>query len=168
MENASKALLMAAGVLIGIVIVSLGVYLFFVFGNYASNTQSKIDSTQVAQFNDKFMKYNGLTDLTIQDIITAKNYALENNNKYSNYRSEDDACRANDNNDYIDIYYGETKATIKLILNTSDEELLKNENLRIQAQIDKGEEANAKRFTCEIKVNFNTGRVNKVYFYATK
>ena len=168
MENASKALLIAVGILIGIIILSLGVYLFAVFGNYASKTQGKIDANELAQFNDKFMKYNGLTDLTIQDIITVKNYALESNNQYSNYKPEDDACRANINNDYIDVYYAETKATVKLILSKSDEELLKSENLKMQDKINKGEETNTKRFTCEVKVNSKTGRVNQVYFYATK
>ena len=32
MENASKALIMAGGMLIGIIILSIGVYLFSVFG----------------------------------------------------------------------------------------------------------------------------------------
>ena len=40
MENASKALIMAAEVLIGVMIISIGVYLFNVFGQYsADNTK---------------------------------------------------------------------------------------------------------------------------------
>jgi len=79
MENASHALLIAAGVLVGIIILSLGIYLFQVFGGYAETTQQQMSATDIAQFNDKFLKYNGLTNLTIQDVITVKNYALEHN-----------------------------------------------------------------------------------------
>ena len=42
MENATKALLMAAGVLIGIVILSLGVYLYGTIGNYVQMSQEEI------------------------------------------------------------------------------------------------------------------------------
>lgn len=165
MENASKALLIGAGVLIGVIILSMAVYLFDVFGRHAANTQKQIDANQVAQFNDKFLKYEGRTDLTIQDVITVKNYALESNKEDRNYNPSSDECRAAENNDYIDVYYAETKAKAymksALILEAKDEELLKTE---IQ-NIDVGKEIN--RFTCEVKVNTLTGRVNKIYFYET-
>lgn len=161
MENASKALLIAAGVLIGVIILSMMVYLFHVFGGYAAETQRKIDENAVSQFNDKFLRYDGLTNLTIQDVITVKNYALESNKKYGNYNT---SMRAGDNNDYIDVYYAENKATahtsLALVLDKSDDELLQNE-------INNGL-TNYNRLTCEIEVNTLTGRVNKIYFYATK
>ena len=105
MENAAKAFIIAGGVLIGVIILSMTVYLFNLMGRYAAETQSKIDEHQAAQFNDKFLKYAGRTDLTIQDIITVKNYALENNNQVFNYVPTDNAYRALDNNEYIDVYY---------------------------------------------------------------
>ena len=159
MENASQALLIAAGVLIGVLILSLAIYLFSVLGGHAANTQSKIDENQIAQFNDQFLKYSGLTGLTIQDIVTVKNYALESNEKADiNYKPSQD--RAGDNNDYIDVYYADLKTQAyteaAFILTKKDEELLK-------AELDKGKNSN--RFTCEVKVNTNTGRVNKIYFY---
>ena len=159
MENASKALIMASGVLIGVIILSMAVYLFNVLGRYVADTQRKIDEDEISQFNDKFLKYNGLTNLTIQDVITVKNYALENNNKYGNYNVS--TMRAKNNNDYIDVYLGERKSpsyiVLKLILAKDDEELLKTE---IQGK-------NDKKITCEVKVNSLTGRVNKIYFYKT-
>ena len=39
MENATKALLMATGVLIGIVILALGVYLYLSIGGYVKTSQ---------------------------------------------------------------------------------------------------------------------------------
>ena len=86
----------------------MAVYLFDVFGRHAANTQKQIDANQVAQFNDKFLKYEGRTDLTIQDVITVKNYALESNKEDRNYNPSSDECRAAENNDYIDVYYAET------------------------------------------------------------
>lgn len=151
MENASKALLIGAGVLIGVIILSMAVYLFGFFGRYAENTQNRITENQLAQFNDKFLKYSGLTDLTIQDLITVKNYALESNNKYGNYNLFLNEFRAADNNEYIDVFYKNISTTQILIFYKSDEELLK--------------ESLNKKYTCkEVVVNRNTGRVNKIYF----
>ncbi len=165
MENASKALLIAAGVLIGVLILSMAVYLAHVLGEYAAETQSKIDENSVAQFNARFLQYAGLTQLTIQDVITVKNYALENNKEDVNYNPSLDTYRAGVNNDYIDVYFAETKILAHnqsaLILGKNDEDLLKSEMLEINS----GKEYN--RFTCEVEVNAQTGRVNKIYFYGT-
>ena len=43
MENASKALLMSAGILIGVLILSLAAYLFYVYGQYSADTVARID-----------------------------------------------------------------------------------------------------------------------------
>lgn len=151
MENATKALLIGAGVLIGVIILSMVVYLFGVFGRYAENTQNRITENQLAQFNDRFLKYSGLTDLTIQDVITVKNYALESNNEAGNYNPSSDAFRAADNNEYIDVFYKNISETEKLIYSKTDEELLK--------------ESLGKKYTCkEVVINRITGKVNKIYF----
>ena len=59
MENASNALIMAAGVLIGILILSLAVYLFIDFGSTASEINSQITEQQISQANSKFTIYEG-------------------------------------------------------------------------------------------------------------
>lgn len=82
MENASKALLMAAGVLIGILVLSLAIFLFSNFGTVSSNMRDEIESNQLTQFNSQFTVYAGRDDITIYDIITVANLAKENNNKY--------------------------------------------------------------------------------------
>lgn len=167
MENATQALLIIAGVLIGVIILSMAVYLTYTMGEYASDTQSKITENQVTQFNDKFLRYAGLNDLTIQDIITVKNYALENNNKDANYNPALSKYRAGDYNDYIDVYYNDRKAqayqeSALTIMNMSDEDILKAE---INKQNDSNNPKSYNRFTCEVKINSNTGKVNKIYFY---
>lgn len=86
MENASKALIMAGGVLIGILVLSLAVYLFANFGATAANIHSQIEEQQVVEFNAQFTKYQ--QNATIYDIITLNNLAKQNNENYnddSNY-----------------------------------------------------------------------------------
>lgn len=90
MENAVKALLIAAGVLMGIVIVSIGVSLYTSLSKYVESTQNEIAMTELQQFNDQFLKYINYNDgtktaeftLTIQDVVTASNIAYENNQFY--------------------------------------------------------------------------------------
>jgi len=165
MENATQALIMAAGVLIGVIILSLGVYLFYIFGGFSADTQEKVDETQIAQFNQKFTQYAGRDDLTIQDVITAKNYALEHNKGIdSNYNSgEEISKRANNANDYIDVFYSGTCSLLILKQNKDSRTYLafihKDESLLMSS--DSGQT----RFSCEVEFNNTTGRVNRVYFW---
>jgi len=85
MENASKALLMAAGVLIGILVLSLAVYLFISFGASAREVNNRIEESKLTQFNAQFNVYEGRTDVTIYDIISLGNLAKENNEYYKDY-----------------------------------------------------------------------------------
>ncbi len=82
MENASKALLMAAGILISVIILTLAVYLFVYFADYAKGVNDDVKANQIAQFNSQFLSYQG-KELTIYDVITlanmAKNYNQNNN-----------------------------------------------------------------------------------------
>lgn len=92
MENASKALITAAEILIGVMIISLGVYLFNVFGKYSKETNKKIDDAQIAQFNSQFVKYYGdridnagnpePIKCTIHEITSLANLAKKSNEKY--------------------------------------------------------------------------------------
>ena len=88
MENASKALLMAAGVLVGVLIISIGVYLFSTYAEYSSDTYKKMEATQIDQFNTQFLKYyrdfndvEGPILCTAHDIVSLANLAQENNKK---------------------------------------------------------------------------------------
>ncbi len=82
MENASKALIMAGGVLIGILILSLAVYLFIDFGGKASVIHDRITSNQLTQFNAQFNVYVGRKDVTIYQIISLVNLAKENHEEH--------------------------------------------------------------------------------------
>ena len=78
MENASKALLMAGGVLIGILVLSLAVYLYTSFSNTFAQVNERNETQQIIKFNNQFSKYINRTDLTIYDIITVTGYGKEN------------------------------------------------------------------------------------------
>lgn len=90
MENASKALLMAAGVLVGVLLLSLAVYLFTIFGNFGSEMTTQMNEKNLSEFNAQFTKYESYQDengkwqnlCRAQDVVTIANLAKENNNKY--------------------------------------------------------------------------------------
>ena len=83
MENASKALFMSAAILISFIILSLGVYLFIYFSDYARGVNDDVRASQIAQFNSQFLSYQG-KDLTVYDVITLANMA-KNHNKENEY-----------------------------------------------------------------------------------
>lgn len=82
MENASNALLIAGGVLIGILILSLAVYLFTSFGTTSAEINQRNARQQIVEFNTQYTVYANREDLTIYDIITVANMANQNNSQY--------------------------------------------------------------------------------------
>ena len=60
MENASKALIMAAEILIGVIIISIGVFLFSSLGKYSADITADLEETQIAKFNEQFLKFYGI------------------------------------------------------------------------------------------------------------
>ena len=57
MENASKALIMAGGILVGVLVLSLMVYLFADFGSTSAQINAQNKQNQLSQFNSKFTAY---------------------------------------------------------------------------------------------------------------
>lgn len=105
MENASNALLIAGGVLIGVLILSLAVYLFADFGSTSADINQRTTEQQLTQFNSKFTVYESSDyKWTIYDIVTVAGYAHENNKYYTDNMTE--ANSADFNNNY--------KITVKL------------------------------------------------------
>lgn len=84
MENASKALLMAAGVLIAILALTLFTYIFQTMGDNASNIYDMLNQSEIDQFNQQFFNFEnkvatGTLQLTMQDVITIVHLAKNNN-----------------------------------------------------------------------------------------
>ena len=82
MENASKALLMAGGVLLGIMILSLAVYLFSNFGSTSSTIHENIETNQISQFNSQLMQYDGNQTVTMYHVVSMARLATQNNQNY--------------------------------------------------------------------------------------
>lgn len=162
MENASKALLMAATMLIAIMIISLGVYLFASFGNIAREKSEDNKQQQITQFNAQFTSYQG-KECTIYDVVTLANLATENN-KYYDYEKRN--YDANGTDSYITIKLN-TRREIKRIelgANEDNQNILESNNNLIKADvgnISSGKEELKKYKIDEIKISEQT---NKVYF----
>ncbi len=93
MENASKALIITASVLLGLMIVSVGVVLFKSFGGFSREITTEIQKKQISEFNAQFLKYEGksfnsetnqneIIKITTHDIVTLANLAQKNNIEY--------------------------------------------------------------------------------------
>lgn len=152
MENASKALMIAAGVLIGVLILSLGVYLITTFGQYSAKIQAQNEQNRLNEFNSQFTIYEGREDLTIYDVITVANYAKENNEKYNITEGDESTFYINvkcDNQDFENL-------TIKQ----------QNEKLSTyQESIIDSESKTRPTYTCKsVKISKITGRVYQIVF----
>ena len=82
MENASKALLIAASVLVGVMILSLAVYLIVSFGSSAAKVNERNANQQLMEFNSEYTVYEGRSDITIYNIVSTANAAHQNNLEY--------------------------------------------------------------------------------------
>ena len=81
MENATKALLIAAAVLVVIVIIALGVALLNAGDNPTDQAKSVAESTSVQSFNGQFESYLGThkSASTVRSLIVA----IKASNKYN-------------------------------------------------------------------------------------
>lgn len=83
MENASRALLMAGGILLGILILSLMVTLFASSSSLSKTYDQSKQSEAIQRFNANFTQYIG-QDLTIHQVLTIYNFAKQNGFEDSN------------------------------------------------------------------------------------
>ena len=60
MENASKALIIAGGVLIMILLFTLATYLYKGMASQTSEFYSKLEQSDIDEFNHKFLKFNAI------------------------------------------------------------------------------------------------------------
>lgn len=81
MENSSKALLMAASVLIGVLLMTLMAYVFYFSSDYSSKIKDNIATKDIYQTNVKFDIYNERNDLNIHDVQTIINLVEDYNKK---------------------------------------------------------------------------------------
>ncbi len=161
MENASKALIMAAGVLIGILILSLAAYLIASFGSTSAEIHRQKQADQTNEFNTQFTKYQGSDDVTIHTIVSLANIATQNNVDYELPR---ETGIINDNNYskfYVQIVFdnkpieGGYNSPSTIDYNT----LIKNDTQGITSS-----NQSLKKYDCKVFVSNSTKRVYKVVF----
>lgn len=152
LENASKALLMAAEVLIGVLVLSLGVYLFITYSQTSKEIGRRTEEQQVQNFNATYTSYLDRKDLTIYDIRTIVNSAKENNTKYTDV-----------DGNIIDGY----KIIVKLNnveLQNKDDDYLNNLAEQDRTAIVNGS-ASLPTYTCtKVLTENENGRVSQVIF----
>ena len=81
MENASKALLIAGGILLMILVLSFATYFFRRMAEDSSEVYRNMEESEIAEFNQKFLIYNGRTNLNVHDVVTILNLAYDCNKK---------------------------------------------------------------------------------------
>ncbi len=165
MENASNALLMAAGILISIMLISLGTYLFATFGGYSKNINDTLNQTQIEEFNAQFTKYETTTGdettyCTVYDIVSVINLAKNANEKYEEYKNLNKRRPSNaerENNTYI--YVNVNGNTINEL------SLEKDLNQFIQNNIETDRE-NTKltKYNCKVEISGKTKLVKSIKF----
>lgn len=84
MENASKALIMAGGILIAIIIISALLLMVTHIGDYQRTKDSGAKATQVAKFNRDFEKYTDDNGIKGTDIVSLINKIADYNSRQAN------------------------------------------------------------------------------------
>ena len=84
MENASKALLMAGGILIALLVIGALVLMFNQVGSYEKAQDSSKKNSQLAEFNLEFERYLDDKGITGADVISLINKVIDYNNKAKN------------------------------------------------------------------------------------
>lgn len=167
MENASKALIMTASILIGVIILSIGVYLFTAFGGTSKEIQEQVDSRVLAEFNNNFLKYQGNIRCTIHDIVNLAKFVQKTNEQMEIDTSNDFYIKVflgakNDSNDLTQHY---TEKGTKSWTN-----LLSENSVKIYTDKSEKQTADTKYYTC-IEVNFENrsqpNRVSSILFRET-
>lgn len=157
MENASKALLMAAAMLVGILILSIAVYLFVSFGATSAEIHKQNEENRLNQFNTQFTAYEGKKDVTIYDVITIANLATENNIYYEFEQRNNTDGKDN----YISVYLQDTgyieKAYSNNTRNTNYDNLLSADLENIDTN-----DGTLQKYECQVYISEITQRVYKV------
>lgn len=86
MENASKALLLTGSILVGIILLSLFMFVFSRMSEFQKSRASDITQEQILAHNEDYLSYQkGAMHGT--DVITVLNKAIDNNERHRNDKS---------------------------------------------------------------------------------
>ncbi len=103
MENASKFLLMAGGILVGMLTISIFYFMFSQISKFKSITETDYTQEELQAFNQGFESYNKKL-MYGSDVISVINKAVDNNMKNQVfYKKNGDYVSEIDNEYYVDI-----------------------------------------------------------------
>lgn len=80
MDNAAKALIIAGGILLAILIISLGIYIWQLGGNFINQGERQKEEEQIREFNQEYESYQRQA-LRGTDVISIINKVRNNNIK---------------------------------------------------------------------------------------
>lgn len=154
MENAVKALYIAAGMLIAVMVLSLAAVLYASLQNYVEESNRQIKYNDISSFNTKYLNYINFSDnvkqfdLTIQDVITAASNSYENNKSHD---ADSSQWGISENALYVGVYLNGGRIDTDI-------------NERI---VDLLEQYKGKNFKCtpdDVLISQNTGQVYSINF----
>lgn len=150
MENASKALLISAEVLIAMLVASMFALLFSTMSDYSKQYETSRQTQEIQAFNTQFTNYIKEGGSTAQDVISVKHLAQEWNIK--------NGYQATDSEYYISIYLkdGTTNGTINNWDDENEESFLNENSIDSSNQV--------VRYKGTMELSSQTGRVNKITF----
>lgn len=161
MDNASKALIMAAEILIGLTVLSIMAFLFVRMSGISANLNKNIGENKILEFNNNFTKFEGRADITADEILTCYNF-VQKSNKDNEVENDPNAPY------YVELYVGDKK-----ISNTN--QFLKNNNTKyyycnanINPDSSKNKISVKYKDNNDIIISKQTSLVTKIVFHETK
>lgn len=160
MENAVKALYIAAGVLIAVMVLSLAAVLYASLQGYVEDSNKQIKYNDVNSFNTKYLNYINYNNdgtknfnLTIQDVITVASNAYENNKSLNS-----------DSNQWV--YYEKSLyLNVNIIDGSTGWSIDKNINESMVKLLEDYKEAEFKCTPADVLISEFTGQVYWIAFH---
>lgn len=155
MDNAAKALVIAGGILLAIIIISLGVYIWQLSGNFLNQGEIEKEQEKIKAFNQEYESYQR-QNIRGTDVVTIINKIRNNNYKNAQVEELQITWEINLKQDFTDDNNQVILKKGKHVETTSGS--------KINQAMDNGD---FKRlyFKCDsLSYNNKTGRVNKIVF----
>lgn len=160
MENASKALLMAGGILIALLILGALIMMFTNLQSYQNSNDARTKNTQIAEFNNQFEPYNkeGLTLMELKSVYNK----IESNNAQ---KSVDSNGNIDKNSGYY-IEHNINEALLKTKAGLTDGDYQKFLTATGFRTIDDAKKQNLKFKCMSDKIEYKNldSRISKMYF----
>lgn len=158
MENASKALLIAGGILIAVILIAILVYSFGSMNGYFNEEQIQEKAEQLTAFNQQFESYHRNL-LRGSDVVSVLNKVIDHNKKYEDVENYEMKAEFEMKEPVV---YGSVNLKVGQVYN-------QNTINEIKQTKDAFDDFKRRIFDCtEIKYNQKTGRVNYIKFVERK